>query len=154
VCTARSTDFCALGYECSSGACVTAGVPCGGTTCQVANGNDGCCISGDGQTTGGTSFACLTTPTGTCDAGHPYKYSCDSRADCPSDSVCCMGQSNSATLCNYFGGVCTKGTACPPSNTGGHYYQLCSPTLSPTECVSGTCKTFTQCPALGLYNCQ
>jgi hypothetical protein len=157
-CTDRSTDFCAVNYKCASNQCVAATVSCGGTSCAVADGNttevEGCCISGTGQTAAGTTFTCQTSPTGTCGGGQ-YLVGCNSRADCPSNSVCCWGQSNSApSACAYFGAVCYTGATCPPSTTGGHYNQMCDPNLSSTECTSGTCKAFTQCPALGLYSCQ
>jgi hypothetical protein len=110
-------------------------VACGGTSCPVANGGAGCCAT-DPNSTGTNAVLTCMGPTETCSTGSLIP--CNSGAECPSGQICCAKGNNcrpgtwdlhcQADASDCLGGVASWG------------YQVCDPSLSPTECLSGTCE--------------
>jgi len=164
-CTARSTTGCMDGYKCVGGnSCVPASVPCGTQSCTIAN-NGLCCatLPSSANSTTPWNYTCENTTTCSLD---PNRYVnnpnftrynaglvCGSRADCPSGQICCMsGISCDGTGTPSVSVKCTSNTA---DCVGGPYnfgMQLCDPSLSPTECMSGTCQS--ESCVRGAYSCR
>ena len=159
-CTARSTSGCMDGYKCVGGnTCAATAIPCGSgsTTCSTAN-NGVCCESlpyGVDTTTPWT-YSC--EPGASCATVYDVRYAaslrCGSKADCPSGQYCCM----TGTSCDGTAGGPTPDARCTSdiSNCRDGTYnwgtQLCDPSLSPTECLTGTCNS--QSCVHGVYTCQ
>jgi hypothetical protein len=147
-CTDRSVAGCPSGYKCVNGtSCVLATVDCGGTSCAVANGGGGCCAT-DPSSTGTNAVLTCLAPSETCSTGSLIP--CNSGSECPVGQICCAKGNN-----------CKPGTwdlhcQANPSDcmggTGSWGYQVCDPSLSPTECLSGTCKASSCLP--GVYACS
>jgi len=132
-CTANSTTGCPLGYKCTAGGtnCVLATMPCGGSACPIANGGGVCCISGDGP----FSETCIPPGGANCTSGD---VACHSKTDCSAGQICCAR----VTGCGAWVAKCVDPTDSWCQN--GSYnsaYQLCDPSLSVSECSTGSCGT-------------
>jgi hypothetical protein len=105
-----------------SGDCVGPTVTCGG---------DGeCPVSGMICCTSTFGFSCLATTT----CGDQYgPYQCDATSDCGTGDVCCLESTPGGV-----GSVC--GVQCGGAGAMGQYVQVCNPSASVSECVTGTCK--------------
>ena len=122
-----------------AGACVGPTVSCGGDG-QCPLYDMMCCSSGPG-------YSCGAATSG-CGSGNYGPYYCDETADCDLGLVCCL----SSTPGGIASG-CTNGCG----GTIGQYLQLCNPSASPSECVTGACLPVrsTDPPAPpGFHTCQ
>ena len=152
-CTDRSTTGCPSGYKCVGGnSCVVATLPCGGgAACQVGNGGNCCVTIAPGPANTPWIYTCLATLDS---CATPYRIICNSRADCPAGQFCCMtGISCDGMSAPTPDSSCTAdATQCQdgPYNWG---IQVCDPNLSPSECLTGTCKSNESC-VHGIYSCQ
>jgi hypothetical protein len=162
-CTPFSTTGCPAGYKCAATGqtCVLATVPCGGggLSCPVANGGGDCCIYNPSST--GTSYAylCLSPGGVTCaqttsQTGQYIDLPCHSKSDCPAGQVCCARSTSSV-----FGWTakCVAPYPADPFCHQGSYngtFQLCDPTISPSECMGTTADDNfgTSCTGTGLIN--
>ena len=158
-CTDRSTTGCMDGYKCVGGnTCAATAIPCGsgGTTCSTAN-SSVCCESllyGLNMTTPWT-YSCESDTSCTTVTNVRYAASlhCGSKADCPSGQYCCMtgiGCDGTAGPSPYA--RCTADSSNCRDGTYNWGVQLCDPSLSPTECLTGTCNS--QSCVHGVYSCQ
>jgi hypothetical protein len=152
-CTALSTTGCLDGYECGTGGntCTRATVPCGqdgSTLCSIAN-QGGCVYTETGLICGSPNPTGLAIP-------------CDSKAECPSGSYCCMSGNGSCAPPIATGGAwsayCTTNTSncvdAPPYSYG---YYLCDPSFGSADCPSGKiCKKIDSTVVCypGIYSCQ
>ena len=113
-----------------------------GQTCQAA-----------GSCAAGLTYTCTGAAACSGSADFNAQVVCGSRAGCPAGQICCMTgigcDGSDAPSQNSF---CTAdSTKCQsgPYNWG---YQICDPSISPTECLTGSCQTW-GCVG-GLYACE
>jgi hypothetical protein len=145
------------GYKCVGGnTCAATAIPCGSTTCSTAN-NGVCCetlrIDADYTTTPWT-YSCesYTSCSTTSNSDYSPLY-CGSKTDCPSGQYCCMtGLGCDGTYIPTAIATCTSDTANCRAGARNFGMQLCDPSLSPTECLTGSCKS--ESCVRGVYSCQ
>jgi hypothetical protein len=147
-CTALSTTGCKDGYECgtSGSACTLATVPCGldgATSCPIAN-------------KGGCNY---TDAINLCDANwggtssDPSFVPCDSKAECPSGTFCCLQGNNSCSNGGWDVRCDANVSRCNPGTYTFGYY-LCDPALASADCPSGMgCKDLSTSCFPGLHAC-
>jgi hypothetical protein len=145
------------GYKCVGGnTCVATAIPCGNTTCPTAN-NGVCCGSLPYGINTGTPWNYSCESSSSCASVANVRYAtpiyCGSKADCPSGQYCCMtGISCDGTGAPSAYATCTSDTSRCQAGTYNWGEQLCDPNLSPTECLTGTCKS--ESCVRGVYSCQ
>ena len=147
-CTDRSTTGCLPGYKCIGGStCIMATVDCGGTGCQVGNGGQ-CCVEDPNHTLTNALFVCLTSAAQICDpnSSSPQSpFQCNSGAECPTGQVCCYNHSSYCSAGNW-----QIQCAATCSNPYSGSTQVCDPSLTPTECPSGTTCQLDTCAGVNL----
>jgi hypothetical protein len=140
---------------CINGTCLSPSVPCGTGTCSIANGGQ-CCATIPDPTVGGdnahANYTCLP-PTLSCtnSTNTASPIQCNGRTDCPADQVCC-DKGYSFFYPGMWEARCMAPSSCVVP-AFGFAYQLCDPSLSPSECLTGSCQQF-QAGIPGIYACQ
>jgi hypothetical protein len=144
------------GYKCVGGnTCAATAIPCGSTTCSTAN-NGVCCETQPYGSNATTPWAYSCESYTACSTTGDRYWSplyCGSKTDCPSGQYCCMtgigcdGTNNPSAYA-----TCTSNTSNCQAGARNYGMQLCDPSLSPTECLTGSCKS--ESCVRGVYSCQ